>query len=102
MEPLPGSKAVNGIDEYIWNHTFVITTERLVVGKGVLIMVFDSLAMMASLPMYDYDKSSYKRFLDIFMLGSHLYIPEQYEFPGNSKHGPCADSSSCQYELATW
>lgn len=46
MEPLPGSKAVNGIDEYIWNHTFVITTERLVVGKGVLIMVFDSLAMV--------------------------------------------------------
>lgn len=45
MEPLPGSKAFNGIDEYVWNHTFVITTQRLVVGKGVLIMIFDPLAV---------------------------------------------------------
>lgn len=36
-----GSKANNGVDEYVWNHTFIITTQRLVVGRGVLIMVFD-------------------------------------------------------------
>lgn len=46
MEAVRGSKAFNGIDEYVWNHTFVITTEQLVVGKGVLIMIFDPLAIL--------------------------------------------------------
>ncbi|KAM3499931.1 hypothetical protein MY10362_006863 [Beauveria mimosiformis] len=46
MDYAPGSKAFNGIDEYVWNHTFVITTERLVIGRGVLIMVFDPLSIV--------------------------------------------------------
>ncbi|OAA50866.1 hypothetical protein BBO_00813 [Beauveria brongniartii RCEF 3172] len=46
MDHAPGSKAFNGIDEYVWNHTFVITTERLVIGRGVLIMVFDPLSIV--------------------------------------------------------
>ncbi|OAA56792.1 hypothetical protein ISF_07308 [Cordyceps fumosorosea ARSEF 2679] len=46
MDAPIGSKAFNGIDEYVWNHTFIVTTERLVVGRGVLIMLFDPLAAL--------------------------------------------------------
>ncbi|KAJ6782118.1 hypothetical protein PWT90_06659 [Aphanocladium album] len=46
MESVIGTKAFNGMDEAVWNHTFVITTERLVVGNGVLIMIFDQQAQL--------------------------------------------------------
>lgn len=41
MDPRRGSIALAGSDEYVWNHTFVVTTQKLVIGGGVLIMIFD-------------------------------------------------------------
>lgn len=41
-----GSRARNGMDENVFNSTFEITTERLVVGKGTLIMIFDPQAQL--------------------------------------------------------
>lgn len=41
-----GATALGGIDEYVWNHTFTVTSQKLVVGKGVLIMIFDPKAAL--------------------------------------------------------